>query len=429
MTCINYISLYLDLQNTSYKKSELTLSVNREVFDYLCELVTPYIKSRKAKAVSEKVAKLYFLIAFLARENFKQIKNEILYSITKDHSDLSSYKHILSELNLLETRTEKKYSKKDNLFYTEITQYHVLPILMNKFSKQRFISLCYTIPGVLNIDAGNADKGHYREFIHAKSLAINSLERINTTVDAPGGYFSLYQKLSYSGSQKITELLQSKPAKMNDDNRVYHMFHSLSKEQRKHLLLDNEAIVETFDVHNCRYTLLNVLLVRDSSIPEEEKNRYYDLTCSGRLYEDIMSYWINHYQVSNDHFTRDYIKEKANSYFCEKNKIIENSYSYSEKARRKHLMTTDMYFKLNFPHIREYIFKHKEDLHKKLNKVETKLITEEICNKELYLSRGIKALSLHDGVYVKQSDYRFLKENNISLESMFYDKLYLYWLL
>ena len=194
-------------------------------------------------------------------------------------------------------------------------------------------------------------------------------------------------------------------------------------------------LVEVFDVSNCQHTLLNALISNLSSIPEDEKRRYYEITCSGKFYEDISAYFSCLHDRSKGFYDRQFIKEAVNKYYNVTNRVIQNAHSH---ISNQNIATIDDYFKDNFPHIRKYILRNREKafpddkekklnkLHLKLNEVETNIITREICINELLNKYHIKAISLHDGIYMKQSDYQSLKENNISLEKMFFDKLFLY---
>jgi hypothetical protein len=92
----------------------------------------------------------------------------------------------------------------------------------------------------------------------------------------------------------------------------------------------------------------------------------------------------------------------------------------------------DLFFRDTFPHIREFIAKKKEDnqhaLVLELNKIETAIIVKNII-KELYEKYGIEAISLHDAIFVKESDNKKMNINHISTKKMFFECLDVYKLL
>ena len=115
------------------------------------------------------------------------------------------------------------------------------------------------------------------------------------------------------------------------------------------------------------------------------------------------------------------------------------------------LKSVDAYFKVNFPEIRNFIRNYKTEkqsvtkkiinkhgkkvnhtttkkvslIYKALNEAETKIMVMGIC-KELFENYGIEALTLHDGLYMKKSDYDYMQQNNIKTEDIFLKYLDLY---
>jgi hypothetical protein len=209
-----------------------------------------------------------------------------------------------------------------------------------------------------------------------------------------------------------------------DDRRFYHPFHNLRRDYRKFVYLDDEHLVEKFDVHNCHYSLLNALIKNDNSIPQEEKDRFWELTVEdGKLYDDFAEY------IGNT--TREEVKAKAFAKYLDfrnetMNRLRKN---YEDpNARKKEvdkfklLIQLDIFFERVFPNIKNFIYYNKaldyKALHNILNDIETNIMVFGI-SRTLYEKYGIEALTLHDGIYVKESDAKRMNELGISTEVMF----------
>ena len=190
---------------------------------------------------------------------------------------------------------------------------------------------------------------------------------------------------------------------MRDDNRIYTGFHTLDKTIRSRVYMDNEPLVECFDVHNCHATLINAIL--PESIPAAEKDLYLSKTISGTFYEDVMS-WVNsRYSAS---WNREFTKTAVNKYLNLSRNTIDKA-NKAKKSVHADAVCVDAYFSTLFPSIREFITNtpkkksDKDTLNYMLNVVETNIITNTIC-KDLYENHDIHAISLHDGIFVKLSD-------------------------
>ena len=190
---------------------------------------------------------------------------------------------------------------------------------------------------------------------------------------------------------------------MRDDNRIYTGFHTLDKTTRSRVYMDNEPLVECFDVHNCHATLINAIL--PDSIPASEKDLYLSKTISGTFYEDVMN-WVNSRFSAN--WNREFTKTAVNKYFNLSRTTIDKA-NKAKKSVHAEAVCVDAYFIELFPAIREFITNtpkkksDKDTLNYMLNVVETNIITKHIC-KDLYEKYDIHAISLHDGIFVKLSD-------------------------
>ena len=259
-------------------------------------------------------------------------------------------------------------------------------------------------------------------------------------------FLSRYSRLDYDGNpdpmsrdyQNIINMKAVKsPARIAEDGRIYHNFHNIEHEHRNNILFDGEHIVESFDVHNCNFCLLWSVL--DDTVPEEEKKRFYNLVISGKFYEEIMNYANLHQGGVGRYWDREWTKEQCVAYLNTTQRTIaagrraidKKKLTYTTKDGKYEFQVdgyyrawVDKYFEENYPEVRNFInkVKNKDErkgaLHYLLAPIETKIITFGII-KDLYEKYGIEALSLHDGIYVKESDAKYMKDNNISTERMF----------
>lgn len=191
------------------------------------------------------------------------------------------------------------------------------------------------------------------------------------------------------------------------DGRVYHPFHSVSRDIRETSLYMNngDRFIEMFDIHNCQYTMLASLL--DNSVPEYECELYTDLCLSGKFYESVAEYiW------GDGNFYREDAKRACAKYLNVTTKKILNARKRVDMklpAANADVAEVDKYFEDKFRHIRNFIIKTKGNghniLHLLLNKTETNIVTFHLVRilREKY---GMKtAVSLHDAIYCSATEF------------------------
>ncbi len=478
MASINYIQQYYNLQTTTANYNRLYIAVRSSIYQQCYNAILPSCDGRQKKHVAEKVTNLYFFIHFncivkttseLSRTS--DLSMDLLCNAIacRNHDQFIKYRDILKNLNLIEYNSNYSPERKTN---KEITSYTV-----NIFSRgldcssKRYIMIEFNIP--------NYSMKYYTNLcskVHKYTLNLPSNTNLlpshniygtssNETFNVPISYtprcttskvfskelfLDRYTRLDYEGNpspmdrdyQAIINMKATKtPARMAEDGRIYHSFHSIEHEHRKNILYDGEHIVESFDVHSCNFCLLWSVL--DDTVSEMEKNSFYNLVISGKFYESVMDYANKNDKGIGRHWDRDWTKEQCVAYLNTRQKTIaegrmaieKNELTYVTKDSRYEFQIdgyyrawVDKYFEEFYPGIREFINHVKDNdsrkgaLHYLLAPVETKVITFGVI-KELYEKYGIEALSLHDGVYVKESDAKFMKDNNISTEVMFKEYL------
>lgn len=464
-TCIsNYKSLS--------KKRELTISVNSAAYNQVYEYFLSKDNSRKAAHNSRELTKLYFLLMLFIGTAYHKIKG-------RNGEETNVLKR---EINLLDidinydglshgTFIKLKKSLSDNKFIECIISQETFNIYNQQFWKSK-----PTLYRLTNLPLNNSSSIVNLKYTKVNKKLINilpnpnlpiytgqdSLQFIelqqdagNLRVDKPKEPWSLDLFISFYNRLWVTDIvgkicpirtadLRKTEKGLRPDNRIYTGFHTLPKEIRPRVYMDNEPLVESFDVHNCHATLINAILPK--TIPTKEKELYLSKTISGTFYEDVMS-WVN--GRFSAPWSRDDTKTAVNKYLnlsIKKLKRARRTYELRRpwKSVNEDAVYVDEYFKTFFPSIREFIittpktnktyekipgkkrsqktiYEIVDDIVKQkpikkckklsdmvtlndmLNTVETDIITNHIC-KDLYENYNITAISLHDGIFVKKSD-------------------------
>lgn len=430
----NYIQKYYQLSKCSAKLPLLKIKVLGSIYNQYYEIFLKTVTGRQAEHVTKKLCKLWFFIHFnCSLENSKLNSNLLAFSIgSNNKNQLVYYKNILKNIKLIEVHKEfKKYTKDNVISYNqENDSYSYNERESNlDFSSNTYIDLVYTIVDNSYIkQIGSLIKNYNNNpipYIHVSSSQLTVSPAISCTSRCSFSfeeYLQIYSRLNYKNlvgeiDAQLSDKLHYSVASLHDDNRVYHYFHSIPSSLRQsRVFLDNEVLVEAFDIHNSQHTLLNCLL--DDTIPETEKDRWYNLTISGKFYEDLRD-WVN--RTSGGNWSREDAKLYANKYYNIKNKSLDKA-KESKSTRFAAEVWVDKYFEDVFPNVRLFIYSNKEGLHNRINQIETNIMIYSIC-KELYENYGIEAITVHDGLYMKQSDYNYLITNKISISQMFLNYL------
>lgn len=427
-TCIsNYKSLS--------KKKELTISVNSAAYNQVYEHFLSKDNSRKAAHNSREIAKLYFLLMLFISTAYHKVKNE----------DTGKETNVLKrEINLLDidinydglshgTFIKLKKSLSDNKFIECIISQETFNIYNQQFWKSK--PTLYRLTNLPLNDSSSIVNLKYTK-VNKKLINIlpnpnlpiftkqNSLQFIelqqdagNLRVDKPKKEWSLDIFLSFYNRLWVTDIvgkfckdrtadLHKTEKGLRPDNRIYTGFHILDKDIRPRVYMDNEPLVECFDVHNCHATLINAILPK--TIPTAEKELYLSKTISGTFYEDVMEF-VNNMFKAECNKNKTECKEKntviADEYLSEKfdkpwsredtktavNKYLNLSIKKLKRARRTYELRrpwksvnedavyVDEYFKTFFPSIREFIITTP-----KTNKVYEKIPGKKRSQKTIY---------------------------------------------
>lgn len=193
------------------------------------------------------------------------------------------------------------------------------------------------------------------------------------------------------------------PAKVTDNSRLWHPFHSLAREYRKHVTYNGSRLMEAADVHNCFYVLMLKAFEQDESIDEDELQRYSVLVRGGRFYELFVDEFVKDLPPNSYSYEemRRQVKEWLQSY---RNIINEGQLRYEHPR-------LDDIFKAKFPTIRNALLhyqttinkdgKHVKKLQTDMCHVETSLISKVCFDLKAY---GVTPFSLHDGIYLSEAE-------------------------
>ena len=256
-------------------------------------------------------------------------------------------------------------------------------------------------------------------------------------------FSSWYDELEING-HKV------EPGKIgNGDGRFYHKLHSMKKKARDvNVLWDGEHITEVWDAHSSVFAAIGFYLKYHKEYNNEEEKKAYireaqmmiGKTIHNTLYSEVQTYHIEH----GVQITREQAKKVTNSYrSLSYNSIFRKDGSYKTDTQ---YYLIDNYFKEQFPLIRDFFLSYPRRLGlrkgekgapiidvdpigfdrlisyvsvKKTSNLqlhtlpyELKLISLGVCQ-ELFYQYHIKSITVHDAIYMKNSDAK--KKNIVNI--------------
>ena len=263
---------------------------------------------------------------------------------------------------------------------------------------------------------------------YQKSNGINE-DFLQNTVSCPSNtYIAPYDKLDFDNEfPKIVLrvrkwdtlfvwfLHRDAPAKVTDSSRLWHPFHSLAREYRKHLMFNGSHLMEAMDVHNCFYVLMLKAFEQNDSIDCNEMVEFSNLVRSGRFYEFFVEELMKKYlTIHTKEELRMAVKHDLQSY---RNITNAGQLRYLHKE-------LDNIFIEKFPTIREALLHYPTVINKEGKRV--KRLQTDMCHLETFLiskvcftlkANGVTPFSLHDGVYVSEEDMEVLR-NKLGLDTI-----------
>lgn len=225
------------------------------------------------------------------------------------------------------------------------------------------------------------------------------------------------------------------------DGRFYHMFHHMSKEERQNIRWDGEPVVEVWDAH-CSFMAVLCYYLKyfkeyDSKEEKEAFMRDANTMLNIIIGDDIYRCVANCFKYHKDRkdakiLFQSYRNISRKVYFRKDGHLKDTYYA-------RQYYEVDNFFKRHFPHIRnfildyptrkemdidryEFIINEDNKLEKKyrlksvsnithdIMPYEFRLISLGVC-RDIYNDYGIKTLTVHDAVYMKESDRKRLDES------------------
>lgn len=216
-----------------------------------------------------------------------------------------------------------------------------------------------------------------------------------------------YFKIGKYDSLELWQQHHNRTGKITFCGRLWHPFHSLGREYRKHVSYKHSPLIEGMDVSSCIYTLLYKCLRIAPDIDSGELQTYYNIVRSGQFYEHVMHY------IPDDFYDDWNLEGNKRAIVKERLQAYRNTKS---EGQARHLYPEiDAYFENNFPSIKKYLFKVEcitnrqgkkvKRLQSDICRIETYIISE-ICNE--LLTYNVTPFSLHDGIYLSKFDMEAL---------------------
>ena len=430
--------------------------------------------------VVNNISMLFSLIYLFNYFGIEQIPNEVFKeNITTNTSFLRKYKELLEKGCMIQSiphfglEKEITNKKRKSSYKSRISPYKVLinfsrgikPIKIqytfsfkdnksmytslkdkafNKFKAQdTSYSASYTTNKNTFFDLNDCPIASYDKKVNLTSDTFFDLSYLesNTYAKLIGWlwiqmkFLPRYSRLTFKGNEisfteKMNRALKEGCHFSGKDRRFYSRFHSLKRNYRKFVYFDDQPLVEKFDVHNCHYCLLNPLIKNETSIPQEEKDEFWNLTVEqGKFYEKFIGYL-------NDGTSREDVKKECTRYLNfrpETLNRLRKNYENPDAPKKEvnknlFIIKLDIFFETFFPNIRKYIYLIKASdykvLHYSLNEVETAIMTAIVYR--LWYEHHIEAITLHDGIYLKENDGKWMDALGISTEIMFKEYLMKY---
>ena len=421
-------------------------------------------QSSRAKLQSRMFINLYkvymSLVMFNSMQFYHVSQEDLAYGLDISSVTLNKYLSILDKLNLIRIQHYSYYGKSSNNYYVNQVSTNS-PSELSSIIEFRFkisshlnrnlhVHIYNTFEDQVNNGIMLLNKTSLTKLSSSYPYSINLLSSIcsNTISYAqishlPGSSSYLeffkhnYTELVYKNTQFNWEIpLSGFEVREGNDSRLYHPFHSFSKETRnENIFWEGQHIQEAWDLHSAIFVYLWYDLDKKHIIPTEELNRFYDLVVRDRnLYETVQEFVRKNHSL-NVELPREVIKTNLQIYLH--NNKVPNDPCFK---------LIDLFFDKNFHNIRKYIINYStrreytgkeytrrskngklsvikqtklvKNLYRDLIPFERMLITEGVC-KTLLEEYNIKTVTVHDAIYMKTNDIEYLNKNNISIQKLF----------
>lgn len=328
--------------------------------------------------------------------------------------------------------------------------YYTLSFIKDKFYSYRDIIIDYPLSDTIIKRLNSIINSYQSSSITTSRISVTKIELTDSDIKSCNQNREMYYPEDLYLKQFLWRYAEIKPAtngwlenpvrvipKFNkEEGRFYHWFHNCKKDVRSSYTLDGEPLHERWDLHNAYFVYTYILCskILKESRYDNELNRFKELVLSGFLYERVM----NHINISYPPatITRDKVKEEMQKYLGFMTETRINARNCDTVQR-----DIDGFFKMHFPNIRNIILnyshryevnkdkptvtvcrngktferknmKRVKNLHRDIAKYEIPLIVTGVC-RELESKYGVKPVTVHDAIYMKESDYWKVSDTEI----------------
>lgn len=438
---MNRVKKFLIKESLDKESWRLIVTVNTNAIDKLREILS---KEQRIGSRFENISKLYVFFFWMTQNRIKHVsRGDLAKMIYANHEDRVTKgiktleEHGLVEVNYQPNKQASRcyYTYQVKTFDFEISQ---KTIPTTDFVFEIPMVLAFSLTGNNNktknpIDRVGAANGNIGSPICPSPIIRPYTSEKDTFQKRFRSIFiEWYNDLIFDGMVVPSGYFSPK------DGRFYHHFHRLSKEERERVVTwDGEHVEEVWDAHSSFFIVLGYYLKKVKMYDSEDDKRKFTKEANSLLImamNDTLYSNIQKYHNSNSDFKvgdRGVIKKWVQAY---KNQPYKNLYkkdgSRTNYKWAKKFQYIDEFFEkyfpnirlllLNYPRRRELVEYEKHDangnvigtgksiksvsnLQRDMMPYEFQLISMGICG-DLYRYEGIKAITVHDAIYVKKSD-------------------------
>ena len=389
--------------------------MTEKLFDFVKECAKDH-SPFKRECDNKKYQEKYFQIFELIYNKLPNINSSIQISVNDFQDSYRNYKQVLIDL----------YN--DSLIYTCFSSDKSL-IHGNKGFSSRYkgeykntFSCFYKLNDTL---IAQINTGIYTKKYRNKTIKLNNkknkitknnneYKQINFTPSENRKQTEnkWYNYLTYENGEKFMEDLPHYGE--YEDGRIYSKFHTLKRILRNDLKLCGEKITEVFDISHCYPTLLAVLI--GGRLEEKVVKHYRNYIMKNDIYLDA----LDEAGIEKTKENRNKIKPYFNKFILSTKKDIKRNLKWEDENNDPRIFAAVVkFFKNRFPEIFDFIINY-ETTTKIVNGKKKKTIKtlahdlqkiEKIIIDELTSKLEVPYLTLHDAIYLKESDVKNIKIN------------------
>lgn len=443
---------------TNYKYNEdyslLSVTVSELGLNAFKNQIYPILKEQNKCKSYNNVLKLYVLLHCMNEYHFLHIDKESLAELAfSKHKDrLEAALNLLIQAGFVQVKANRN-NNTTRMYYTYLTS---LPDYVEQYPIEKTRVFEYCLPERTRHRLSKRKENTSQVIMHTDNdilLQTTNKHENNCVIplvanEQPDNSFR-NMFVRWYDELIINDFGGIHGAFSNKDGRFYHRFHQINKEEREQTVIwDDQHVVEVWDAHSAFFIILCYYLLKVKEYNSEEEREAFtkearclaDFCMKQDLYGHIASYHNRNAPSNSVHFTRDKMKELLHSYCSRSRKyLFRKDGGLKNSWFCQQYQFIDEYFKENYPNIRDLLLdyprreeivfeevwrggycipiprrKQISNIHRDIMPCEFVVISEGIC-RILYEKYGIKSITVHDAIYMKQSD----ADRKIDIDSIF----------